>query len=97
MKFALALITGSLFALAGAGLLCGAYLVLRHERRAADARAATTGVVVRLEETVGAQGEGRGYAPVVRFTSDRGQERVHLCREHEPCGLQGWRQGDGAL
>jgi hypothetical protein len=74
MKFAFALIIGSLFTLTGAGLLCGACLALRHERRATDARAATTGVVVRLEETVGAQGEGRGYAPVVRFTSDRGQQ-----------------------
>jgi hypothetical protein len=73
MKFALALIVGSLFTLVGVGSLVGAALLYRHEQRVGEGVSAT-GVVVELIERRDARGHGRSYAPVVRFKTSSGEE-----------------------
>src|SRR5215216_3192856 len=73
MKHLFTLILGAFFAATGVGLLAGAYLLYRQGRRSAVSVASAAGVVVGLVERRGSRG-GLSYAPLVRFSTERGQE-----------------------
>lgn len=73
VRLALRLFVGTLFLLVGAGALLGAFAAYKHERLLHGGGTAAAGVVVRLEERKGARGNGRSYAPVVRFSTRDGQ------------------------